>query len=1612
MSKRSGSHLSSVCCPLPVIWIRWDLRTSKSTNPVLNLVRETLDNCPMRKMMRWMPALLLVSLIGCSQAEFDIQDAMMTKKPGVYGTLPSFIDEDGPETRMNYYPENGWDFEWTEGDPINIWSEVGTLLVYSVTKVDGKHCTFDGGGFKLDDGMTYYSSYPIIRKPRDNYKALSVVLDDQKQTANGDPSHLNDYFFICATATCENGNTAFAYDYKVTGYVRFVVTLPKPMTVTELSLISDSEVFAMNGTVDVTTGAFTPGKMSKTMSLALDNITVDDGVLRAYMAIASYPAGSCSVRIKDSEGTVYTSPAVTKAAFKVGGTRAYTVTVYEGETAPVALIGDTPYATFTQALSAAQDGDVVKLLADYDATGEGMMSTSKRQFVVSKSVTIDGQGHTLVTKERGFGVGMNASSKIDVTFRDITINNTSSDARCIDTRGNIGTLTLENVTLSTDGASGYTQPLTIGGNQADAATVNITNSTIETNAEGTAYYAIITFNPVNMTISGSTLKGWACIYAKGADGSAGSAGSVINIDRSSILSTNEYSGTSNAFAAFMKEDDNVTINVTNSDIKINSTGDQYQTIAGDAEDYTEGGVYLGEGNTVTLTGETALGFLNTDLSITGGTFNVDPTDFLAPGYCAVENDGLYTVEKGMVASVNGVGYATLAEAIAAVPTGTPTTITILQDISDAGSVNIPANVTLEGSGHVISGNSSLILGNGATVTQVNFQNIHNSAGKLSAVYGSASATVTNCTFTDCDWDSIQFTPVAGSVLTITGNTFEETSSDPNSVTAQRFVHIQSAANVDFSATVTGNKMSGTTAQGRLECYYFTDRTKIDLTHNYIDNRNGANGVCILEKSGANVSEMVYPVYTDADMTTEFTPVAIVKEPYSITEYETIQAAFDAQDGKVIAVAAGSHAEVVNVTGGKTATFQPMVGADVTLAGINHSSNGTPSTVTVKDITIDNGLQTEGWFTGTSPNINPCVGAWGGHFTFDGCTFKVSGASKYETGIMTWWVVEKTTFDFDNCVFEASDAAGNKPSSARAMQIYGDVDMTVDGCTFTTAKSYSLKYVGKEGSTAVFNDNTVSNSTCFVQLGSAPYAGTGYSLSLNNTTYSGEIAPYVIDNEENQTVYIDGVKVYPGDPVHIGSNSYATIQAAFNAAQNGDVITVDAGTYNEVVDVTGGKTVTIQATAGADVAMAGINHSSNGTPSTVTVKSITIDNGLQTEGWFTGTSPNINPCVGAWGGHFTFDGCTFKVSGASKYETGIMTWWVVEKTTFDFDNCVFEASDAAGNKPSSARAMQIYGDVDMTVDGCTFTTAKSYSLKYVGKEGSTAVFNDNTVSNSTCFVQLGSAPYAGTGYSLSLNNTTYSGEIAPYVIDNEENQTVYIDGVKVYPAVPDYETDANGNLSIYTAAGMQYFASQVNDSGVSYSGKTVTLMDNIDMTGIDWIPVGQTGGYAALTYFRGTFDGNGKTISNLTVTHWEEGTNDGKNYASGLFGFIDAAGATVKDLTMDNANVTGSHWTGAIVGYLSGEISGCTVKNSSVVCTNKNSEANGDKAGLITGYINGTQGTVTNCTGSNGTVQAYRDAGQLVGAAKSTQVSGCTATNVTVTGTGGGNIRNEVIGRLL
>ena len=244
-------------------------------------------------------------------------------------------------------------------------------------------------------------------------------------------------------------------------------------------------------------------------------------------------------------------------------------------------------------------------------------------------------------------------------------------------------------------------------------------------------------------------------------------------------------------------------------------------------------------------------------------------------------------------------------------------------------------------------------------------------------------------------------------------------------------------------------------------------------------------------------------------------------------------------------------------------------------------------------------------------------------------------------------------------------------------------------------------------------------------------------------------------------WADGVKV----PVIVTND--AELKAAIDAGA--EEIVLESGNYG-VIDVTVNRNLTLSAAANADVKIAGIDGQSNNNSTNVTIKGVTIDNSLQTEGWYTGTAQNIKPCVGVWGGDYTFENCTFYVTGESGAETGVMSWWTTNKGVMNFTNCTFNGGNG------SARGMQIYGNYDLNVTNCTFNTAKDYSIKYVGDEGCVATFKNNNVNATTNFVQTGSAPYAGANYTLVFEGNTLASGINHVYVDNAEGQTITINGV--------------------------------------------------------------------------------------------------------------------------------------------------------------------------------------------------------------------------------------------
>jgi fibronectin-binding autotransporter adhesin len=152
-----------------------------------------------------------------------------------------------------------------------------------------------------------------------------------------------------------------------------------------------------------------------------------------------------------------------------------------------------------------------------------------------------------------------------------------------------------------------------------------------------------------------------------------------------------------------------------------------------------------------------------------------------------------------------------------------------------------------------------------------------------------------------------------------------------------------------------------------------------------------------------------------------------------------------------------------------------------------------------------------------------------------------------------------------------------------------------------------------------------------------------------------------------------------------------------------------------------------------------------------------------------------------------------------------------------------------------------------------------------------------------------------------------------------------------------------------------------------------LANNIDLEGMDFIPIGHEG-----TPYIGTFDGNGYTIQNLKIDKPNE------KYV-GLFGSTN--NATIKNLNISDANVVGTNYTGGLVGCSSGKstISNCSVTGSSTVTNNA------AYAGGLVGYGSG---FIEKSFTTTNVVSTSFNIGGLVGGAESLTINECFTTGNT------------------
>ena len=298
----------------------------------------------------------------------------------------------------------------------------------------------------------------------------------------------------------------------------------------------------------------------------------------------------------------------------------------------------------------------------------------------------------------------------------------------------------------------------------------------------------------------------------------------------------------------------------------------------------------------------------------------------------------------------------------------------------------------------------------------------------------------------------------------------------------------------------------------------------------------------------------------------------------------------------------------------------------------------------------------------------------------------------------------------------------------------------------------------------------------------------------------------------------------------------------------------------------------------------------------------------------GTHGGLVSTLSGKGHTVTIDGCVFDGSFATTSGTtncgGFVGWGVYNKPVIT--NSLMNPSSVAADMLISTFARWYGGDggiYEPTVTNCYYVATDNLPTDQGAK----------TVAFATAPANLGALVMDYGMVKAYANGISYDGKYyAPFTISGSGTEgDPYIIG-----SDDEWIT----------------FASSVS-GGTGYSGKFVKLMADISVSE----KVGMVSGSTQVNPFRGTFDGNGKTIT-ATIT-------DDSNQGTALFCYIN--GATIKNLTVAGT-ITGNMHAAALVGFSKG------VDNKIQSCTVTANVSGGSHIGGIVGHTLDSNISITDC----------------------------------------------------
>ena len=373
------------------------------------------------------------------------------------------------------------------------------------------------------------------------------------------------------------------------------------------------------------------------------------------------------------------------SAAMVLGTMAIPAFADESTSGKAAKIGETEYATLTEAVAAANANDTIKILSDV---------TESVEIAADKNITIDLNGKTLTNTDGKHTIENNGT----LTINDSSNDKTGTVDNVIHARGAL--VNHEGAVATLNGGKFYRS--LEAGNSPD-------------NNGGNSWYTIL--NQGTMTINdGATVENGGCYSANirtdselTVNGGTFKGGiNTIKVDENGELTIND-GNFSNENATCIFNWNKTTINggtftrpnIANTSVcngfwdptsavgELTITGGTFNGVVGNYADYP-GGI----------------------ITISGGTFTTDVSKYATANRTVMKNsDGTYTVS---VAKIGDQGYSTLKDAVDAAKENE--TVTLLDDVTInpkgegkglVPQITIDKSVTLDLAGHKIAYDASV-----------------------------------------------------------------------------------------------------------------------------------------------------------------------------------------------------------------------------------------------------------------------------------------------------------------------------------------------------------------------------------------------------------------------------------------------------------------------------------------------------------------------------------------------------------------------------------------------------------------------------------------------------------------------------------------------------------------------------------------------------------------------------------------------------------------------------------------------------------------------------------------------------------------------------------------